>query len=477
MHRFIYIFFLAGVFTALSQSKTEFILEEMPNDTVFVASLKNHTSVKPALASTIKFSSNRIRKESGSFGIQGIADVALFSANTLTYRAGAGVLLECSPNQKWYARLSGIQGLTSSTGNLLPQSYLSSSEKNFNTFTDLRGRLSFSPNSIFNFQAGLDKNFVGEGSRSLFLSDFGKAYPFGMIRTKFWRIEYSVIYQFFREETNKGWLSKNGATHHISFNAAKWLNFGVFESVIFLPKDTMLNRGFDAEYLNPIVFYRPQEYSMGSSDNVLLGASFNARWKENTFYGQFILDEFFLAEIKAKSGWWANKYGGQLGIKGRFRKKDIPLFYRIEYNSVRPYTYAHLNSGQNYGNSGATLAHPMGSNFMEILGELKGQKGKWNAKLFVSYFLQGLDKNGFSYGSDVYQPYTNRPYEYGHFIGQGKGNNGLRALVHVGYCLHKATNLHVFIENQLRYDSAFENYSYIGVLGIRSQLWNDYRNF
>ncbi|MCE2711414.1 MAG: hypothetical protein LW688_02620 [Cryomorphaceae bacterium] len=477
MHRFIYIYFLAGVFSVTAQSKTEFVLEELPADSLLDSSIKNHPSVKPVLAETIRHTAERIGRKGGQIGIQGITDAAFFASSSPTYRTGAGVLLEFSPTQKWYARLAGIQGITNSSGNLFPNTYLSSSENNFNTFTDLRGRVSFSPNSIFNFQAGLDKNFIGEGSRSLFLSDYGKAYPFGMVRTKFWRVEYSVVYQFFREETNKGWLNKNGATHHISFNAAKWLNFGIFESVIFLPKDTMLNRGYDAEYLNPIVFYRPQEYSMGSSDNVLLGASFSADWKENTFYGQLILDEFFLAEIKAKSGWWANKYGGQLGIKGRFKKRAIPLFYRIEYNTVRPYTYAHLNSGQNYGNSGATLAHPMGSNFMEILGELKGQKGKWNAKLFVSYFLQGLDKNGLSYGSDIYQPYTNRPYEYGHFIGQGNANNGLRALLHVGYCLHKATNLHVFVENQLRFDSAFDSYTYIGALGIRSQLWNDYRNY
>jgi hypothetical protein len=244
-----------------------------------------------------------------------------------------------------------------------------------------------------------------------------------------------------------------------------------------MPKDTMLNRGYDAEYLNPVVFYRPQEYSMGSSDNVLIGASLTARYKQHSLYAQFILDEFFLAEVKAKSGWWANKYGGQVGIKGRGSYNGIKTFYRIEYNAVRPYTYAHLNSGQNYGNQGMTLAHPLGGNFMEILGELKGQKGKWTGKLFASYFLQGLDKDGFSYGGNIYQPYTNRPFEYGHLVGQGKGNNGLRINLYVGYCLQKVTNLHVFIENQLRYDSAIDRLSYIPMLGVRSQLWNDYRNY
>jgi hypothetical protein len=317
----------------------------------------------------------------------------------------------------------------------------------------------------------------------LFLSDYGKPYPFGMIRARFWRVEYSIMYQFFREQVGDRWKLKNGATHHISFNATKWLNFGIFETVIFSPKDTMLNRGYDVEYLNPVIFYRPQEYSMGSSDNVLLGASITAKWKKHTFYGQFIIDEFSLTEVKAKTKWWANKYGAQIGVKGRFDKQKNKFFYRTEFNFVRPYTYAHINSGQNYGNMGMTLTHPYGSSFFEVLAELKVQHDRWGLKGFVSYFLHGLDKNGYSYGGNIYQPYDNRPIvngaiqDFGHFTGQGTGNNGFRAILSISYQVLKDGNLHVFLENQFRYDSAFDRSQYIPIIGLRSQLWNDYRNY
>jgi hypothetical protein len=33
------------------------------------------------------------------------------------------------------------------------------------------------------------------------------------------------------------------------------------------------------------------------------------------FYGQFLLDEFNLEQIKSGDGWWANKWGLQLGAK------------------------------------------------------------------------------------------------------------------------------------------------------------------
>lgn len=456
------------------------IYEEMPNDSLDAITFSDHTSIKPAIrwsrpsSGLLNLGFNS--KPFVSF-INPISDLNYRYASASQYRVGAGIMLESNPEKKWYYRTSFVGGAGSGDSNFFSNSYFVNGEVSNYNYMDVKGRVSYTPNEIFNFQIGLDHNFIGEGNRSLFLSDYGKPYPFGMIRSRFWRIEYSVLYQFFKEEQNTKWVNKNGATHHISFNAAKWLNFGIFETVIFQPKDTLLNRGFDVEYLNPVIFYRPQEYALGSSDNALLGASFTAKYKKHSLYGQIILDEFFLAEIKAKSGWWANKYGGQIGMKGRFEYGKLNCFYRTEYNFVRPYTYAHLNSGQNYGNQGMTLAHPYGSNFMELLAEIKIQRGKWSVKSFFSYFLIGYDKDGFSYGANIYQPYTNRPYEYNHVIGQGKGNNGFRALVTFSYEIMKNGNLQAFLVNQFRYDSAFKHSSYLPVIGIRSQLWNDYRNY
>ena len=180
--------------------------------------------------------------------------------------------------------------------------------------------------------------------------------PFGQIRAKFWHMEYSVNYQFLSENFNGQRQSKYITNHHLSWNILPWLNFGVFEAVVFQPKDTLLNRGYDAEYLNPFVFFRPQEYSMGSSDNVIIGASLNATIKKMTIYSQVILDEFLLSEIRERRGWWANKFGVQLGVKGQITNK---LSYRFEGNIVRPYTFSHLTPMQVYGhrNSPLSLIH------------------------------------------------------------------------------------------------------------------------
>jgi hypothetical protein len=113
------------------------------------------------------------------------------------------------------------------------------------------------------------------------------------------------------------------------------------------------------------------EYSLGSGDNALLGASFKIKIPGNIqVYGQVILDEFFLKEIKAKNGWQDNKQGGQLGIK-LFNIGGVKnLNFLSEVNIVRPYTYYHKNTLQNYGHFNQPLAHPYGGNFYESMSTL-----------------------------------------------------------------------------------------------------------
>jgi len=312
----------------------------------------------------------------------------------------------------------------------------------------------------------------------LFLSDYGKPYYFGQLRARFWHVEYTMLYQFMNENYKSNKAQKFAASHYLSWNITKKINLGIFETVIFQPKDTLLYRGFDVEYLNPVVFFRPQEYAIGSSDNVLLGASFSVKHKKQTLYGQLIVDEFLLSEIRANSGWWANKYGGQLGIKGYLKLKNEKFFYRVEANAVRPYTYAHVNSLQNYGNQNSTLSHPYGANFMEALLEIKWQHKKWFTKLFTNVGYQGLDEDGKSYGGNVYIPYMLRPNDYNNIIGQGIRNNFFRINLHASYKLSEKGSIYAFAEIQYRYDSALSQKSHIiPFIGIRSYLWNDYRNF
>lgn len=470
------IFLLITCFSFVSllraQGEVGYLFEDLPGDSAQEYGIKTHTSLRPLIRQP-----DRLGKSGSYARISGLGDLHYFQNERSGYKVGLGVEFNALIKDKWHFRLAGVEGISETRSFYQPKTYLKDSIGDAVLYSDLRGRISYTPNHIFNFQAGLDHHFVGEGARSLLLSDYGASYPFGQIRMRFWRLEYSILYQFLREGQSKQWEGKFASSHHISFNATKWLNFGIFESVIFQPKDTAVNRGFDVEYLNPFVFYRPQEYSLGSSDNVLLGITLSAKFKKHMLYGQFILDEFVLAEIRARSKWWANKYGGQLGVKGRFVSGNNKFFYRMEYNFVRPYTYAHISDDINYGNQGSPLAHPYGSNFMELLAELKWSNGKWWANVFANYFARGADDGGFSYGGDIYTSYTLRPYEYGHKIGQGVHFNGTKTLLTVGYEILKHGKLNAFIENHADFTTLDNKLRYTLVVGVRSLLWNDYRNY
>lgn len=432
--------------------------------------IKDHTSLRPHI---------RMKAESDSsyLSITGLSDLNYIQSNKAQYKLGLGAEFSGLIKNKLYFRLAGVQGIYDTDKLYEPKSYINSIGKSVNSYTDIRSRISYTPNHIFNFQIGLDHNFIGEGCRSMLLSDYGIPYPFAAIRTRFWRMEYSMLYQFMKERDANAWEGKFNAAHHISFNAAKWMNIGIFESVTFQPRDTLINRGFEVEYLNPMVFYRPQEYALGSSDNVLIGAEMSFFYKSHTLYAQFLIDEFNLDSLKAKNGWWANKFGGQLGVKGTFDLAGQEFFYRLEYNFARPYTYSHLSEELNYGNQGYNLAHPYGANFMEVLGELKWQKEKWKAKLFLSYYLKGEDKDGYSYGGNTYLPYTSRPYNIGHHIGQGVQRNGVVSNLTLSYEIVDHGKLSAFSQNQLRYVVQTNEFKPVLIVGIRSLLWNDYRNY
>jgi hypothetical protein len=477
INRVILILMIALPVGLQAQSGIGWLFEPTSNDSTEKESFENHSSILPQIRREIKSENgiNFVRP----INFIPLVDGGLNYQSDLGYRISGGGIFESNQNwKKFYLRAGAIGGVES-TDSLTSANYeFTDSLKSSRSLFQPIFRFAYTPNQIFNFQIGHDKNFIGEGNRSLFLSDYGKPYYFGQIRARFWHVEYTMLYQFMNENYKSTKAQKFAASHYLSWNVTKKINLGIFETVIFQPKDTLLYRGFDVEYLNPVVFFRPQEYAIGSSDNVLLGASFSIKHKKQMLYGQLIVDEFLLSEIRAKSGWWANKYGGQLGIKGYLKLRNEKFFYRVEANAVRPYTYAHVNSLQNYGNQNSTLSHPYGANFMEILFEAKWQRSNWLVKVFANGGYQGLDEGGKSYGGNIYLPYMLRPNDYNNIIGQGIPNNFFRMNLHAAYKLSEKGSIFAFAEIQYRYDSALSQKSHIiPFIGIRSYLWNDYRNF
>lgn len=281
-------------------------------------------------------------------------------------------------------------------------------------------------------QFGYGKHFIGEGQRSLILSDFGNNYPYLRLNTRIWKISYTNLFAELIGETQGGSFGLLGtgaftrkylASHHLSIQVAPGFTLGLFESVIF--GDSTEN-SLKAAYLNPLIFYRALEQQDGSADNVLLGldGKWNL-WKTLSLYGQLVIDELIVSEAFSNSGWWGNKQGYQVGLKYFDVLGLQDLNAQIEFNRVRPYVYAHESNFTSYSHYNLALAHPLGANFREVLFSASYRpvsRLRLQADLLLAQY--GNDLDGLSYGRDILKSYRweNRPVhlrDYGNELLQG----------------------------------------------------------
>ncbi len=321
-------------------------------------------------------------------------------------------------------------------------------DKSAQDFFDARGYLTFNATKYIDFQLGYDKNFIGNGYRSMFLSDWGNSYLFAKVNTKIWKFQYQNIFMELMPQFNRVRDTllgrKYAAMHHLSINATKWLNVGLFEGVIFGRKDH-----FDFQYLNPIIFYRHIEGSIGSPDNAVAGLDIKANVLHRVqFYGQLLMDEFILSKVKKDPTNWVNKFGIQMGAKyiDVLGIKNLDL--QVEMNRVRPFTYSHNDSIANYTHYNQPLAHPLGANFQEWIGIIRYQPiQKLSVYARAIYYTKGLDSAGVNFGGNIFRTYTTRIKESGYQIGSGNKATCLNALLSVSYEVRN----NLFIDAGLQY--------------------------
>lgn len=363
------------------------------------------------------------------------------------------------------------------------------------------GYVTYQPDNIFTLQFGHGKNFIGDGYRSLLLSDNSFNYPYLKIQSSFWKVQYTNLYaelmdiNYFKTHgipnwDQAGYPKKYLSSHYLSINVTKSFNLSLFESVVWRMNHSPGSRGFDINYLNPIVLLRPIEFSINSPDNILVGLNTKYIFNASYLYGQFILDEFSIKELRKNDGWWANKLGYQLGYRifDPFNIKRLSL--QVEYNYVRPYTYAHHNPQQNYAHYNQSLAHPLGANFSEFLfiANYKWKRFELDAKIMLAKYGADFEGDSVSYGSNLYFSTGNyaqqegleamgsgRPDNYGIEMYQGDLTIVDYTSVNLSYIINPYTNLKInlgFSFRTLNNDDETKN-QFIN-FGLISDLFNHY---
>lgn len=341
-------------------------------------------------------------------------------------------------NNKWYAglQLSGglvllpdFQQAATDIQRMLPDGshphYLGDQA----TLLQPQFYLAWRPNRFFTLQTGMGKHFWGHGQRSLLLSDNSYPYPYFQISTKVWKLHYVCMWAWLKDATDlsaDSWNdfdNKYGAFHYLSLQIGKRWEVAVFEAVMWGETDTAYHRGMEINYLNPIIFYRPIEYDLGSPDNALMGINIGYKAGPRTrLYGQLALDEFKLDEIKAQNGWWANKFAVQIGAKQMGLSKHPELFIQTELNLARPFMWSHRNPLNNFGHYNRSLAHPLGANFVEAMLLIQHPFMGGRLQLKNLWALYGTDAPGTNYGQNIFISYQSHTKEYHNYIGQGREN-------------------------------------------------------
>jgi len=274
--------------------------------------------------------------------------------------------------------------------------------------------ISYTPIKQLNVTLGEDKTFIGDGYRSLLLSDYAAPYPMLRLTANLGKVQYMVMWSYLESllapkfdgfgSNRRKW----GVFHYLDWNVNNRLSLGFFNALIAAEADNNGNlHGFDFNYVNPAILVSSLGPSKPIPDNTVVG--FTARYKifdKTALYGQLLIDRFNAGSFLSGHNYANNTNGIQLGIRGAdiFNVKN--LNYLVEYNAVTPYTYASTTPITNYTQYDEPLGDPLGANFREGIGMLNYSIGRFDFTGELMYAKYGLDATGQNNGKDVNQPFV-----------------------------------------------------------------------
>ncbi|HVW98090.1 MAG TPA: hypothetical protein VHA56_19120 [Mucilaginibacter sp.] len=332
--------------------------------------------------------------------------------------------------------------------------------------------ISYSPIKQLNITLGQDKTFIGDGYRSLLLSDFAANYPLLRLTANLGPVQYMAMWTYLQDlnvpkfDNYGSNRRKYGAFHYLDWNVNNRLSLGFFNAVIAQEADDNGNfHGFDANLINPL-FFASAIGPADQPDNVLSG--FTGKYKifdKTAVYGQFLMDN-------------TNSDGYQLGLRGADLFGATGLNFLVEYNTVKPYTYTSPQIITNYSYYSEPLGDPLGANFREVIGILNYSIGNFDFMGQLNYAKYGLNPEGMNYGKDVSYTSTSASTS-GTTIGQGITTNFYYAEGTASYLINPKYNLRFELGGLIRSENndLGNRKTVLVTFGLRSTFRGIYHDF
>ncbi len=352
-------------------------------------------------------------------------------------------------------------------------------KKNGYDFGYSSGYVSYSPNKHFNIQLGHGKHFVGDGYRSLLLSDNAFNYPFVRITSSFGKFQYTNLYTSFMNLSDGGvatppgterlFQKKAASFQHLSWNIHQRIQLGIFQGLIWKASDSKGRMFLNASYFNPVIGISGAELGLDHGNNIILGSTLKLKITNSiSFYGQVMVDETG-SSGRNKTGFQAGaKYFDVLAIKN--------LHLQFEYNRVHAYSYASNDPAQSYSHFNQPLAHPLGANFKEAVAFLDYRIGDFFTEIRISFANTGNDYPNYNFGNNLFISDTS-------YLPPALLEGDTRLLTHsdfhIGYLVNPSTNFNIVlgITNRASASATETSDSSLIYFGIRTSLNNFYFDF
>ncbi len=329
-------------------------------------------------------------------------------------------------------------------------------------FSSAAAYLSFTPYNFLNIQLGQDKNFIGEGHRSLFLSDNSMNYPFLKFNVSFKNFKYTSMFTQFRD-FEKVYYSyhfrKHAAFNYLSYNYKNRFEIALFEGALYQTTDTAkyTNR-FPADFFIPVPGVRTAVNSLQKTQHhILMGL--NAKLKVSQHiqaYGQIALDN---PQDK--------KFAFQAGVKifDLFFSK-IPEFrwhLQAEHNFAQAKTYAHQSlKYQTWTHYNEELSSYFGNNFAEWFASTNIAFKRLSLSFscnWVQLNRQGISSDIYASGSTANTPEQKVSHQ----------------MLHFSYIINPRTHLQLYAGADRRIAAGLKETYFM--FGIRTGISNFYYDF
>ncbi len=252
-------------------------------------------------------------------------------------------------------------------------------ERSFD-FSWAHGNVSWTPQRWLNVQFGNGRHFVGNGYRSMLLSDNTFPYPylkFSALTTD-QRFQYTTINAKFQSVNDPGdrlptgesleslFYWRRASFKHLSVHLGP-AQIGLFEATLFQNIDSAGIKPFNALELNPALGLNTVVNGFGGVNKQLIGLDAKVRFTDKLFaYGQFALDD------PAQQ-----RYAWQAGFQW-FDVLRRDLHFLVEYNSATSFAYTSNRSRGSYSHFNQPLASPLGAGYDEAVAIVDyGIHQKW----------------------------------------------------------------------------------------------------